>query len=131
MNLTHTLPTPALFLKSILGLLLLLSTSSKIYSQELNASYKLGSLEDVVKPYTESHLKSAINEKINLQISSQKSFSISIQSNNSKAGNYYLFGKVDGFKLMLQLSSSTETAPSMIPTESPNLLGRYPQIVQN
>jgi len=98
MNLTHTLPTPALFLKSILGLLLLLSTPSKIYSQELNASYKLGSLEDVVKPYTESHLKSAINEKINLQISSQKSFSISIQSNNSKAGNYYLFGKVDGFK---------------------------------
>jgi len=50
------------------------------------------------------------------------SFAVSLITGSLKSDS----GKVEGFKLMLQLSSSTETAPSMIPTESPNLLGRYP-----
>jgi len=95
----HSIKKPfKVFLKSILVLLLVLISTAEIQSQESNSLYKLGNLEAVLKPYVESNLKSAKNEKLNLQVSTQRSFTISIQSNDCKKGAYYLFGKVDGFQ---------------------------------
>ncbi len=87
-----------MFLRPILVLLLLLSNISTIHSQQSNNLYKLGGLEEVVKPFVESRLKSTKNQKFNLQVTTQKSFTINVQSNDCKEGAYYLFGKVDGFQ---------------------------------
>ncbi len=90
--------TFAFYSRSIFGLLLLLVNTTTIYSQESKTLYRLGSLEEVVKPFVESHLKKTKDQKVDLQVTDQKSFAINIQSNDCTEDNYYLFGKVDGYQ---------------------------------